>query len=188
MALIDVVAASALSAVLMAMAVPVVGGTLERERAASGARFIAGQLQRARLDALRRSQSVAVRFVTGNEHATMRLFADGNGNGVLQRDVDRGIDAPLAVEQRLDEQVRDVTLRINQPVKDVGGSIDLQPGDDPLRIGNSSFVTFTALGTATNGTLYISGPRGPQYAVRIFGATGRIRILSFDASTRQWLP
>lgn len=186
-ALIDAVAASALCLILMAMAVPVVGGTLERERTVVGVRFIAGQLQRARLDALRRSQSVAVRFETIGEQTWMRLFVDGNGNGVLQKDVDKGVDVPLAPANRIDEQARDVSLRINQTIRDVSGSSTLQPGDDPLRIGTSSFVTFTPLGTATNGTLYISAPRGPQMAVRIFGATSRIRVLMFDAPTRQWL-
>jgi competence protein ComEA len=41
--------------VLMAsIAVPVIGGTLERERTIIGAQYLAGQLQRARLDSLRR--------------------------------------------------------------------------------------------------------------------------------------
>jgi hypothetical protein len=118
----------------------------------------------------------------------MRLYADGNGNGVLQKDVDRGLDQPITPAVQIDEQARGVSLRFNQVVEDVGGSITLSPGDDPLRIGNTSFVTFTPLGTSTSGTLYLAAAGGPQMAVRIFGATGRIRVLMFDAQTRQWDP
>src|SRR5690242_3576376 len=121
----------------MAIAVPVVGGTLERERTIVGAQYLAGELQRARLDALRRAQSVAVRVDMVGDHTTMRLYADGNGNGVLQKDVDKGIDQPISPLYTLDDQASGVSLRINQMVEDVAGSATLSPGDDPLKIGNT---------------------------------------------------
>jgi hypothetical protein len=67
-------------------------------------------------------------------------------------------------------------LRINKEIVDVSGSPVLAPGDDPLRIGNTSMLTFSPLGSATSGTLYVAGLiRGPQMAIRVFGATGRVR-------------
>ena len=49
-------------------------------------------------------------------------------------------------------------------------------------------ATFTATGTATAGSLYIRGRRDVQYVVRIFGETGKTRILKFNPRTRQWNP
>jgi len=187
-ALIDLVAATALTVVLAAIAVPVAGGTLNRERAIMGAQYVAGQLQRARLESLRRGQAVAVHVRVAGDRAACQLFVDANGNGVLQRDIDRGIDPPLAPETWLDEQARAITLRINQSIVDIGGSTTLSAGDDPVRIGSSSLVSFSPQGSATGGTLYIAGMQGPQLAVRIFGATGRVRTLIFDPATRQWHP
>lgn len=187
-ALIDIVFAVALCLVMGAVAVPVIGGTLERERTVVGARYLAGHLQRARLDALKRARAVAVRLELVDDRTRLRLFADGNGNGVLQRDIDRGIDVALTPLEWLDDQVRDISLRINQRVTDVSSSATLEAGSDPLRIGNTSLVTFSPFGSATNGTLYLAASRGPQMAIRIFGATGRVRILRFDAQARQWLP
>lgn len=187
-ALIDVVVASALCAVMAAVAVPVVGGTLERERTIVGAQYLAGQLQRARLDSLRRARAVAVRLEVIGDRTQLQLFADGNGNGVLQRDIDRGLDTPLAPALFLDDQARDISLRVNQSILDVAGAATIAPGDDPLRIGNTALLTFSPLGTATSGTLYVAARRGPQMAIRVFGATGRVRILMFDAQARQWHP
>ena len=187
-ALIDVIAASALSLIMAAIAVPVVGGTLDRERTIVGAQYLAGQLLRARLESLKRGQAVAVRLDVVGGRTWCRLFVDGNGNGVLQRDIDRGVDPALGPAAAIDQEARDVSLRINQPITDVAGVASLQPGDDPLRIGNSSLVVFSPLGSATSGTMYVAAPRGPQLALRIFGATGRVRVLMFDASTRQWHP
>jgi Type II transport protein GspH len=187
-ALIDIVVAAALCVVMTAIAVPVVGGTLERERTIVGTQYLAGQLQRARLDSLRRARSVAVRLEVIGDRTQWQLFADGNGNGVLQREVDRGIDPSLMPAQWLDDQVRDISLRINQAITDVGGTATILPGDDPLRIGNTALLTFSPLGSATSGTLYVAAHRGPQMAIRVFGATGRVRVLMFDAQARQWHP
>lgn len=187
-ALIDIVVASAVGVVMMAIAVPVVGGTLERERTIVGAQYLAGQLLVARLDSLKRARAVAVRLAIVGERTQLQLFADGDGDGVVQRDIDRGIDPPLTPPGWLDEQARGISLRVNQVIKDVAGSATLAPGDDPLRIGNTALLTFSPVGSATSGTLYVAAHRGPQMAIRVFGATGRVRVLMFDAQTRQWHP
>jgi hypothetical protein len=180
--------AASLGVVLMAMAVPVVGGTLERERTIVGAHYLAGELQRARLDSLKRARAVAVRLEVAGDRTSLQLFADGNGNGVLQRDIDGGIDPPLTPLSWLDDQARGISLRVNQPIAEVTGGATIAPGDDPLRIGHTALLTFSPLGSATSGTLYVAAVRGPQLAVRVFGATGRVRVLMFDAQTRQWRP
>jgi len=185
-ALIDVLAAVGLSAVLVAMAVPVVGGTLDREHVITGTHALAATVQRARLEALKRASAVAVRIELLDGRAAVQLFADGNGNGVLQRDIDRRVDPPLAGMEWLDAHGRDVSIRINQPITDVAGAAVLNPGDDPLRIGNTTLVSFSPLGSSTSGTVYVAARRGPQMAIRIYGATGRVRVLMFDAQARQW--
>lgn len=185
-ALLDTIVASALSLTMTAMAVPVIGGSLDRERTIIGAQYLAGQLQRARLESLKQARSVAVRIELVGERARLQLFADGNGNGVSQRDIDRAIDQPLAPPEYLDDRSRDVSLRINQPLVDINGTGQLNPGDDPLRIGNTALVAFSPLGGATSGTLYVAAHRGPQMAIRVFGGTGRVRVLMFDAQARQW--
>lgn len=187
-ALIDIIFASALCVVMMAIAVPVVGGTLDRERTIVGAQYLAGQLQVARLDSLKRARAVAVRLEIVGDRTQLQLFADGDGDGVLQRDIDRGIDPPLTTPGWLDDQARGMSLRVNQAIRDVAGTANIAPGDDPLRIGNTALLTFSPVGSATNGTLYVAAHRGPQMAIRVFGATGRVRVLMFDAQTRQWHP
>ncbi len=187
-ALIDIIVATSLCVILAAIAVPVVGGTLERERTIVGARYLAGQLLRARLESLKRARAVALRIELVDGRTLFQLFADGNGNGVLQRDIDRNIDLPLAPLEWLDHQAREISLRLNQDVTEVAGTATIRRGDDPLRIGNTSLLTFTPVGSATSGTLYVAAPQGPQMAIRVFGATGRIRMLMFDAQMRQWRP
>ena len=187
-ALIDIVVAVSLIIVMASIAVPVVGGTMDRERTIIGTRYLAGQLQRGRLEALKRARSVAVRIELIEERTQLRLYVDGNGNGVLQKDIDRGVDLPLAPATWLDEQPGHVSLRINQSITAVNGPDLLTPGDDPLRIGNTALLTFSGTGGATSGTLYVARPQGPQMAIRVFGGTGRVRVLMFDAQAQRWHP
>lgn len=176
----------ALCVTMAAIAVPVVGGSLDRERTIIGTQYLAGQLQRARLESLKQGRSVAVRLEIVDQRTRLQLFVDGNGNGVSQRDIDRAIDPPLAPPEFLDDRSRDISLRVNQRIVDVSGAGEIAPGDDPLRIGNTALLSFSPLGGATSGTLYVAAHRGPQMAIRVFGGTGRVRVLLFDAQARQW--
>ena len=187
-ALVDVLAAMGISLVMAGVAVPVIGGALEREHTVIGAQYLSAHVQRARLESLKRAAAVAVRLEVLDGRTSVQLFFDGNGNGVLQKDIDRHIDPALTTAEWLDDHARGVSLRINQPIAGVGGGPDLAAGDDPLRIGNSSLVSFSPLGSATSGTLYVAARQGPQMAIRIYGATGRVRVLMFDARARQWHP
>jgi hypothetical protein len=187
-ALIDIVVAVSLCVILSAIAVPVVGGTLDRERTIVGVQYLTGQLRRARLEALKRGRSVAVRIEVTDDRTSLQLFADGNGNGVLQKDIDHGVDRSLTPKFWMDDDAGGVSLRINQAIKDVSGGAGISAGGDPLRIGKTSLLAFSPLGSSTSGTLYVAAHRGPQMAVRVFGATGRVRVLIFDAPTQQWLP
>ena len=74
----------------------------------------------------------------------------------------------------------------NLPAVDGDGS-PLAAGADPIQIGSSSILAFGPSGSGTSGTLYLSGPGRRQYAVRVFGPTGRVRVFEFVPGTGQWV-
>ena len=184
--LIDTIVAAAICSTISAAALPLIGGSLDRERTIIGARVLANQLQRARFEALKRARGVALRLALEGERTSLQLFMDGDGDGVRQADIDADVDTPLTPLEFLDQHSRGVSLRINQEIVDAGGTGVLNAGDDPLRIGNTPLLAFSPFGSATSGTLYVAGHRGPQLAIRVFGATGRVRLMTFDSQARQW--
>jgi hypothetical protein len=186
--LVDLVAATALLGIVSATALPVVAGRFEYERAVTGAHYLGAAMRRAQMEALRRATCVALRFAVDADDTRWQLFADDDGDGVTSHDIDRGIDPPIGPIVSLSEQIRDVALRLNQTVPDIGGNGTLDAGGDPLRIGQTSLLSFSPTGSSTSGTLYIAAPKGPQLAIRIMGATGRTRILRFDPGAGQWFP
>jgi hypothetical protein len=135
-----------------------------------------------------RSASVAVVFTQDSAGAyAFAVYVDGNGNGVLSRDISRGIDRRIGAVERLSDQFSGVDFGAipGLPPIDAGGT---PAGSDPIRLGSGNSASFAPLGSATSGTLYLRGRGGAQYAVRIFGDTGRTRRLKFDRAVRQWKP
>jgi Tfp pilus assembly protein FimT len=187
-ALADVLVALALTALVSATTIPVVAGVMERERTTLGAQFVAARVAHAQLEALRRGVAVALRFEVGAEDTAIRMFADGNGNGVLRSEIDAGIDQPVGPLEHLGVHAQGVSLRINQRVPDPGGTGWLEAGSDALRIGSTTLVSCAPMGSLTSGTLYVASRGGPQMAIRLTGSTGRVRVLRFEPARAAWLP
>jgi hypothetical protein len=56
-----------------------------------------------------------------------------------------------------------------------------------VQLGGSSLLSFTPSGTSTSGTIYILGRDGSQFAVRVLGVTGRVRLLRLDTASEEWV-
>ena len=176
----------AILATVGGIAMPQVVGALDDLRTTGAARLVSTRLQKARMEAILRSRDVALRFTPEGSGYRFAFYVDGNGNGVLTRDIDRGVDRPLGSVERLRQNFPGIEFGTlpGLPAIDPGG---VPPGNDPIRLGSSNSVTFTARGTSSTGSLYIRGRRA-QMAVRIYGDTGKTRLLKFDVRTFQWRP
>jgi type II secretory pathway pseudopilin PulG len=185
--LIEVVFACGLIVTLAGVAIPQMLASIDAMRTAGAARYVSARLQRARMEAVARSTSVAMRFKTDGSGYTYAAYIDGNRNGVLTHDIQSGVDRQITVIEHLGDSFAGVEFGTvpDLPPVDPGGA---PPGDDPIRIGASDLATFTPHGTSTTGILYIRGRRGDQYVVRIFGDTGKTRVLKFDVRSGKWKP
>ena len=93
------------------------------------------------------------------------------------------MDPPLTPALRLREQFPGIQFGLLPGVPDADGTPTADA--DGVRIGTARILTMSPDGTATAGTLYVHGRRH-QFAVRVLGATGRVRVLHFDQGTRTW--
>jgi hypothetical protein len=164
-----------LIAVVTAVAVPPALSALDGLRTASAARWMAARLASVRTQAVMRSAHVAVRFADAPSGITFATFVDGNANGVRNADIDASIDPPFESPIQLSSLFPGVDIAVS-------GSA----GIDPVRIGSTNLLSFTPTGTATPGSIYVRGRRGAQYAVRVLGTTGRVRVQRYVEGTRRW--
>jgi type II secretory pathway pseudopilin PulG len=185
--LLELMFVMGLAVTASAIAVPQVLAGIDDSRTRGAARYLSTRFQRARMEAVMRSTAVAIRFTRGSNGYEYRTYRDGNGDGVLTRDIQSGLDRPIGAMERLFEQFPGVEFGAvpGLPAVDAGGT---PPGDDPIRFGAGNLASFTPIGTSTPGTVYIRGRGDAQYAVRVFGGTGKTRMWKFARQTRQWSP
>jgi len=183
--LIELLFVAGVAATVCAAATPQLLATLDDSRTLGAARYLSTRLQQTRMEAVARSANVAMRFTAAGPSYAYIVYQDGNGNGVLSRDIQRGIDREIHAAERLPDQFAGVDFGAMAalPPADPSGTA---PGSDPIRLGASDMVSFSAMGTCTAGTLYIRGRRNAQYAVRIYGETAKTRILKYDPRNRTW--
>jgi len=153
-------------------------------------RELHGVLRLARSRAIREGAKVGVKFRTSGEgRYSFTLYRDGDGDGVLTRDIDAGVDPPLAPPRALIHLGQ--RIRLGFPA----GPAPRDPGDptrrltrldDPIRFNRSDIASFNHLGASTPGSLYITDGMHFLSVVRVFGRTGKVKILRYDVASETW--
>ena len=154
-------------------------------RPREAAQYMARRLASARFQAIKRSTAHGFRFEPVGDDYRLTLVADGNRNGLRTVDLQQGIDRTLGEPELLGGHFSGVSLGLWDGVPDADGLP--ANGSDGVRFGASKLVALNADGSCSSGTLYIRGPARSQYAVRLLGSTGRIRLLKFDAPRGSWV-
>lgn len=185
--LVELVFVMGIIATISGIAVPQVLSSLDDYRTAGAARYFSTRLQRTRMEALVRSREVAVRFVQVDGVYEYSVFVDGDGDGVRTRDIRSGMDWQLGAPEKLSIPFTGVDFGVlpGLPAVDSGSA---PPGTDPIKVGASDLLSFSANGTSSSGSVYIRGRRQSQYVVRVFGITAKPRVLKFSPGRRQWTP
>jgi type II secretory pathway pseudopilin PulG len=183
--LLEVVFVLAVVATMSGMVVPNYIAALDEYRVKGAARELSLRLHRARMEAIKRSTEVALQFADTGTGVAVGAFLDGNGNGVRTVDIQRGMDRVLVSPERLSDRHPGVDFGTLPGLPGIDGGAP--PGSNPIRVGSSNLLSFSPMGTCSSGTLYIRG-RSAQYAIRVFGETGRIRVLKFDTRSNRWNP
>jgi type II secretory pathway pseudopilin PulG len=166
-----------LVALLSGIAVPQLLGSLDRSRGLVAARYLASRMTLARMQAVTWGRSIALRFEEDAQSISFSVYEDGNRNGVQTADIARDVDRRIEPPVRLSGQFP-------------GVAIGLTPDTalrDPTKLGRTNLLSFSPLGTASSGTVYVRGRDGTQWAVRVLGVTGRTRVLRYVPKTGDWL-
>ena len=145
-------------------------------------------LRRTRSLALTEGARVGVKFFPTDERVGYAIYRDGDGDGVRTKDIESGVDpaaTPPLTLHRLGGDVR-FGFPPGKPPRD--------PGDprrrltrlrDPIRFNRSDIASFGPLGESTPGSLYLTD--GEALAVvRLFGRTGKVKILFYDREKEVW--
>jgi type II secretory pathway pseudopilin PulG len=185
--LVEAVVVMAMATTVGGMAVPQLLASIDDYRTAGAMRYLAARVQQTRMEAIVRSREVAMKFTQAGGTYEYAVYVDGNGDGVRTHDINSAVDTALGAPERLGDQFQGVDFGVLPGLPSVDGG-SAPPGNDPIKLGASNLLSFSANGTSSTGSLYIKGQRGAQYVIRVFGVTGKTRVLKFSRSTQLWHP
>lgn len=140
----------------------------------------------ARMRAIARSTNCGLKFMLLGGEWHFAVYDDADGDGVRNDDIAEGIDKlvkPPRVVFPTSPVVRIGLLE--KTIRDPDGD-RLIAGTSPVRFNRSAICSFSPLGESTPGTIYLTDRGQDLYAVRVYGATAKIRVLRYDHGTGRW--
>jgi hypothetical protein len=179
----------ALVGLSLAAALPALAERRRAALAAAGARHVAVALAALRWNSAARGTSHGLSFARDERGWLWSEVRDGNGNGLRTGELASGIDRTIRGPLRLEDAVSGITLGFppGGPFPRVPpGTGPIDDLDDPVQIGATDLLSFSPLGTATGGTIYVTDSRARLFAVVVLGASGRVRVWRYDAARGAW--
>jgi len=186
--LLELLVVLAVLSIVMTLGVPAILDATARMRVDMAATEAATALRLARMTAVRSRTYVAVRFDPSEGAVTWAMYGDGDGDGVRWRDIERGIDPELQAPQPIRRVGASVHLGFppGEAPRDPSGHGRLDRLDDPIRFNRSNMVSFSAIGASTPGSLYFTDGKRYLAVVRVFGRSGKIKVMAYDPETEEW--
>ncbi len=172
----------------MAVSMPTLSDLLSQFMLRQACWDISTLLHQAAYRAVTFRKDVGVRWVAIAGDVTLTGYEDGNGNGVLSEDIRRGIDTVVFGPISMKGRYPSISFSF------IPGFSGLDPnrepiGDtsDPIRFGRSNISTFSAIGHASPGSVYLSDTKKRQAIVRITPGSGKIQAYEWLEASRSWL-
>lgn len=187
--IVDLIVSLAVMGLALSLSAPPLLRTSADLRVKLAAQELVATLRLTRAYAIRHSANVAVKFRTAPDGTiTFTLYRDGDGDGVLTRDIDRGVDPQVKPPRRMAHLGRGVGFGFppGPPPRDPSSGRPMTNLNDPIRFNQSDLASFDPIGTATPGSLYLTDGRRLLTAVRVTSRTSRVRVLKYDPGTRAW--
>lgn len=180
----------AIAGLVLAWAIPSLLDMNRQLRVELAAHELMGVLRTARAIAVRHSANVGLKFYEGpNGSVSYILYRDGDGDGVLTRDIEAGIDPPESVSRELSHFGRLVHFGFppGPAPRDPGNPRRrLENLQDPIRFNRSNIASFSSLGGSTPGSLYLTDGHSQLAVVRVYGRTGKVKVMLYDRELEIW--
>jgi prepilin-type N-terminal cleavage/methylation domain-containing protein len=143
--------------------------------------------QLARSRAIARGTNCGIKFVQIRGEWQFALYDDGDGDGVRSDDIDRGVDKRAMPPRTVLPGASMVSVGVlNESIRDPDGD-PLTAASSPVQFNRSTLCSFSPIGQATPGTIYLTSAGRNLWAVRVYGMTGKMTVLRYDTGTRKWL-
>lgn len=184
--LLELLTVIAIVGMVAATAVPSWMTLRRRAAVRSAAAEIRMVFHEIRARAIARSGYAGLRFTRSGREWQFAVYDDGDADGVRNDDIASRVDRCVRPPRYLFQQPHLVSIGLlPHEIRDPDGA-RLRPSDAPIQFGRSAICSFSPMGSSTSGTIYLTDGGGSLYAVRVYGATAKIRLLRYDTARQRW--
>jgi type II secretory pathway pseudopilin PulG len=174
MTLIEGLAALAICSMVTVVAAGVFGRLTQQSSTRALVTTFQSLLAEATTRAVTERNTVGVVFEENERGCYGRLYRDGDFDGINREDITAGVDLPISSSVYLRAGFAFAGLPPSVTADPLGNPIS---GDEGARFGRGDILSFTPLGNATPGSLYLRDLRGEEaWAFRVAGLGGRVRV------------
>jgi len=184
----EVLVSLCIAGLVFALGLPLCIDALFQTALAAACQDVAGVFTLARGRAVFQGRDVGVKWVSVGGDVVLSVYEDGNGNGVTSADIKKGIDRLVAGPYWMKGRYPAISFSF---VPDFGG---LDPNNDPvgnlkdpIKFGKSDICTFSPVGHASPGSVYLSNGRHRQAMVRVSPANARIQTFTWHGKKKKWI-
>ena len=185
--LADMLVVLAIIGMSVGVALPSFNSLRRRSAVRTAAAEIRAMFQEARMRAISSGNNSGFRFTKFGSEWRYAEYIDGDKDGLRNDDIATGIDRPLFPPRpvlMLDRGAATIGV-LTKTIPDPDGD-KLTPTSSPIQFGRSQICSFSAMGECTPGTIYLIDGLGGIYAIRVYGATAKIRTLRWNDAKRKW--
>lgn len=186
MSLLEALVVVAIVGLVVVCAVPSFAAYRRRASLLAEAEQLRAVLRSVRSRAIARNTHAGVKFAQRGSDWTFALYDDGDGDGIHSDDIASGVDRCYAAPTVLMPQFHIATIALLPgAIRDPDGD-PLLPTDSAVQFGRSSICSFGPTGSGTPGTVYITSTAGDIYAIRVYGGSGKVRVLRYEPMQKKW--
>jgi prepilin-type N-terminal cleavage/methylation domain-containing protein len=185
--LVEMIVALAIIGLFLTMALPAFGNLQRRFALRAATSELRAIFQKTRMRAITRRANAGVRFVRTGDAWSFAVYDDGDGDGLRNDDIASRVD-PLAEPSRpVLQESRAIRFGLlPYAIKDPDGD-PLLPSASPVQFNRSTLCSFSPVGESTPGTVYLTNDAGDVWAVRVYGATAKVRVTRYDVAKKKWV-
>jgi prepilin-type N-terminal cleavage/methylation domain-containing protein len=184
--LLEVLAVIAIIGIIAIASAPAFANYRRSASMRAEAAELRGILRAVRSRAILRGTHAGVKFTRAGSVWVYSLYDDGNSNGIRSAEIASGVDRRYGGPSMLMPQFNIAGIALlPTTIQDPDGD-PLRPTASAVQFGRSTICSFSPTGAGTPGTIYISDGAGRLCALRVYGASGRVRLLRYDGVRRRW--
>ena len=186
--LIELLTTVSIVGIIVLVSVPAFTEMRRRDALVASASEMATEFRAARAAAIARGRNVGIRFepqVDGWEYA---VWEDGDYDGIRAADIRSGVDRRIREPRFVLHAIGGAHIGMpGIPLRDPDTRAVLSPDLSPIRFGRTSLCSFSPLGSATSGSVFLTDGHSRAAMVRVYGPTGRVRVLLWNDGSQKWI-